>query len=160
MLQQQPLASVIIVVWNGKAVLPVCLEKLSMQSFRAFEVINVDNGSTNAALRGIQEEFPSPTLKIQQLDSNLGFAVTNNLGARLACGQWLALLNADAFPKPDWLEKLLLTAEQNQEYSPFASRQVQFNAPDLLDGAGDAYHSSGLAWRNGYNLPSERNKLE
>ncbi|HAW51440.1 MAG TPA: glycosyltransferase family 2 protein, partial [Flavobacteriales bacterium] len=69
----------------------------------------------------------------------------------MAKGKWLALLNADAFPEPDWLEKLVQAAEENPEYSFFSSRQIQANNPKLMDGAGDAYHISGLAWRNGYN---------
>lgn len=127
MLQQLPLASVLIVVWNGKAVLPACLEKLSTQLFRDFEVIIVDNGSTDAALHGIQEKFPSLSLKIQLLDSNHGFAMANNLGARLACGQWLTLLNADAFPEPDWLEKLLRAAQQNPEYDSSVPMKQRMN---------------------------------
>jgi hypothetical protein len=46
----------------------------------------------------------------------------------------------DVFPKPDWLESLLKAAQANLEYTAFSSRQIQFNAPDSLDGAGDGYH--------------------
>ena len=73
-------------------------------------------------------------------------------GARLARGQWLALLNADAFPEPDWLERLLEAAETIPN-AFFASRQIQANSTELLDGEGDVYHISGLAWRRNYGLP-------
>ncbi len=94
------------------------------------------------------------------MNENKGFAIANNIGARLAHGKRIALLNADAYPEPDWLEKLLKAAETNPEYTSFSSRQIQFNVPDLLDGAGDAYHISGLAWRNGYKLSSKTYGLE
>jgi GT2 family glycosyltransferase len=64
----------------------------------------------------------------------------------------LALLNADAFPEPDWLASLLEAAARFPN-ACFASRQIQANTPDLLDGEGDVYHVSGLAWRRNYGLP-------
>lgn len=150
-----PFVSIIIVTWNSVKYIYNCLEKLTTQTFQDFEVILVDNGSEDGTLDGLQEKYPAVNLLIHKLSSNLGFTVANNIGARLAHGKWLALLNADAFPEPDWLEKLLRTTEQNPEYSFFSSRQIQLNAPQLLDGAGDIYHISGLAWRNGYRLSSK-----
>jgi GT2 family glycosyltransferase len=93
-------------------------------------------------------------IQVKKLEVNKGYATANNIGSRLARGKWLALLNADAFPEPDWLEKLLHAAEANPEYKIFASRQLQANVPALLDGAGDAYHITGLAWRQDYNQSS------
>lgn len=150
-----PFVSIIIVTWNSVKYIYNCLEKLTTQTFQDFEVILVDNGSEDGTLDGLQEKHPAVNLLIHKLSSNLGFTAANNIGARLARGKWLALLNADAFPEPDWLEKLLRTTEQNPEYSFFSSRQIQLNAPQLLDGAGDIYHISGLAWRNGYRLSSK-----
>ena len=155
-MQSLPLVSVIIVTWNSKNHLSICMDHFLMQTFQDFEVILVDNGSEDNALDELQEKYPPLRLQVERLDANLGFAVANNIGASLACGKWLALLNADAFPEPDWLEQLLHATDQNPECSFFASRQIQFNTPHLLDGAGDTYHISGLAWRTGYNLPSEK----
>ncbi len=99
----------------------------------------------------------SRTFRIEKLTGNKGYAVANNIGARLAHGKWLALLNADAFPRSDWLEKLVMTAEKENGYDFFSSRQIQANQLSLVDGAGDAYHISGLAWRRCYNKPVEGN---
>ena len=62
------------------------------------------------------------------------------------------MLNADAFPNPDWLERLL-EAAQTYPNAFFASRQIQANHPDVLDGEGDVYHVSGLAWRHNHGFP-------
>lgn len=145
-----PLVSILIIFWNSEEHLPVCLGRLSSQTNRNFEIVLVNNGASRAVLEGLE----SDNLHVKHLDSNKGFAIANNLGARLARGKWLVLLNADAFPEPDWLEKLLQAADTNPECSFFSSRQIQANRPELLDGAGDAYHISGLAWRHGYNHPS------
>lgn len=149
-----PVFSVIILTWNSKAYLSNCISALSKQTFSDFEALVVDNGSTDDSLRALEDRQMVFPIRVERLGSNFGFAAANNIGARLARGRWLALLNADAFPEPDWLEKLLQTAEANSEFSFFSSRQVQAGRPELLDGAGDVYHISGLAWRHYYNLPS------
>jgi GT2 family glycosyltransferase len=146
-----PLVSIIIVSWNSAEHLPRCLDCLSMQTLQDFEVILIDNGSLDSGTNNLEQKYPQLTLCIERLTSNLGFALANNRGARIARGQWLALLNADAFPEPDWLEKILKAAKQYPEFSFFSSRQIQANHPHLLDGSGDEYHISGLAWRRFYN---------
>lgn len=155
-----PSVSVIIVSWNSAEHLPHCLDSLLLQTFQHFEVIVVDNGSSEPGMEGLEEKYPTLNLRVERLASNQGFAVANNTGARFARGKWLALLNADAFPKPDWLEKLLDAASKHPEFSFFSSRQLQFAQPDILDGAGDEYHISGLAWRRFYNHPAERYGLQ
>lgn len=155
-----PAISIIIVCWNSAAHLPRCLNTLTTQPYKDFEVIVIDNNSSDGSTENLVQLWPSLNLRLERLNENKGFAIANNIGVRLARGKWIALLNADVFPEPDWLEKLLRAAEQNPEYSAFSSRQIQNNAPHLLDGAGDAYHISGLAWRNGYKLPVKEYGLE
>jgi GT2 family glycosyltransferase len=151
-MQPLPHISVIIVTWNSEKYLPRCLEALVSQTFTDFEVFLVDNGSNDGSAHERELNWPTLHIHIERLGENHGFAVANNIGARLARGQWLALLNADAFPDPDWLERLLESAEVYPN-SFFASRQIQANKPDYLDGDGDVYHVSGLAWRQNYGLP-------
>jgi GT2 family glycosyltransferase len=150
-----PSVSVIIVSWNSATYLPRCLDHLSRQTFQNFEVLLIDNGSSESGLDELKQTYSTLDLHLERLASNQGFAVANNIGARLAQGSWLALLNADAFPKPDWLEKLLDAADRHREFSFFSSRQLQFAQQDILDGAGDEYHISGLAWRRFYNHPAQ-----
>ena len=154
-MQNHPPVSIVIVTWNSKQCLFECLKCLLAQTVHVFEIILVDNGSTDSSLDELPGKYPSLAMLISRLNSNLGFAIANNIGARLAHRKWLALLNADAFPEPNWLENLLIAAEENSEYNVFASRQLQANAPELLDGAGDAYHVTGMAWRQDYNRSSK-----
>lgn len=155
-----PIVSIVIVTWNSLKYLPTCLNYLLTQTFHDFEIILVDNGSEDGTLDELYEKYPLLNLSIHRLGSNFGFAVANNIGARLARGKWLALLNADAFPEPDWLNQLVQATKLYPEFNFFASRQIQAHNPELLDGAGDAYHISGLAWRQYYNQASQGNALQ
>jgi GT2 family glycosyltransferase len=146
-----PLISVILVTFNSAANMPRCLESLASQTLRNFEIIVVDNGSTDNGIGCDKKRFHDVSFLVKKLNQNFGFAVANNIGARLARGKYLALLNADAFPEPDWLEQLVQAAHENPKFTFFASRQIQANTPELLDGTGDEYHVSGLAWRQNYN---------
>lgn len=147
-----PLVSVIIVTWNNAIHLARCFESLVAQKSRDFEVIVIDNGSSDNTVFNLVENFQKLDLRFEKLETNHGFAFANNLGARFARGEWLATLNADAFPEPDWLEQLL-SAAGTIPNAFFASRQIQVNSPTLLDGEGDNYNVSGLAWRRNYGSP-------
>ena len=155
-----PLVSIVIVVWNSAKYLPRCLESLQAQSFRDFELIVVDNGSSDHCTVGLEDNYLGLNLRVVRQASNLGFAAGNNLGAGLAGGKWLVLLNADAFPEADWLSALIDASSQHENFSSFSSRQVRADDSRTLDGAGDAYHISGLAWRIGFGYPADRFGLE
>jgi len=141
--------AVIIVNWNGGSLLRRCLEALVRQRRPADHVILVDNASTDDSLAGVEDILPG--IELIRLTENAGFARANNIGARAATRfDALVLLNPDAFADPGWLEALVAAAERHPDVACFASRMRLADAPDLLDGAGDAYHVSGRAWRTGH----------
>jgi glycosyltransferase involved in cell wall biosynthesis len=76
-----PLVSVVITPWNSHSYLPRCLEHLAAQSFQGFEIIVVDNGSTDGSLDGLESKWPGLKFNIQYLEKNKGYAVANNCGA-------------------------------------------------------------------------------
>jgi GT2 family glycosyltransferase len=154
MISSSILTSILIPNWNGNEFLPRCLAAISTQTFTDFEVIVVDNASTDGSIAYLKEHHPDVT--VIELEKNLGFAAANNIGARKARGKWLALLNNDAFPEPDWLQSLMDATEKYPGFSFFASQLVKANNPDILDGAGDVYHISGMAWRRYYNFPVDK----
>jgi GT2 family glycosyltransferase len=138
--------SVIIVNWNGEPFLERCLDALMAQTIKPCEIILVDNASSDRSIE-ITRRFPS--VRLIALDRNTGFAQGNNLGIETASteSEWIALINPDAFAEPHWLETLLTAAESNPDFDIFGSMLVNAANPTLLDGAGDAYHISGLVWR-------------
>lgn len=119
------------------------------QTVKPHEIILVDNASSDRSLE-IARRFPS--VRLIALERNTGFAQGNNLAitAASAESQWIALINPDAFAEPGWLEALLGAAESNPGFDMLGSRLVSAADPGMLDGAGDAYHMSGLVWRLGH----------
>jgi GT2 family glycosyltransferase len=78
---------------------------------------------------------------------NLGFTAANNAAAARCETEFLALLNPDAVPEPDWLEKLVAAAKRHPRAASFASRQMLDAGRGLVDGLGDVYHPIGICWR-------------
>jgi len=147
--------SVIIVNWNGGALLSRCLSCVAAQQVLPERIVVIDNGSTDgsiAAARQMAEEDGrlAPRILFDLAGENLGFAAANNRGVALCDTDFIALLNADAFPEPGWLAALLDSAHEHPAVAAFGSRQVMDGSPDLLDGVGDVYHVSGLSWREGH----------
>jgi len=137
--------AVLIVNWNGGAYLTTALAALSKQRRPADRIIVVDNASTDGS-RDIVARLPG--VEVIALDENVGFAAGNNIAAETVSDcDWLAFLNPDAFPEPEWLENLLRAAAEHPDTAMFASELRLASDPSKLDGAGDAYHVSGLPWR-------------
>jgi GT2 family glycosyltransferase len=95
--------------------------------------------------------FPLHVTAIRQT-RNIGFAGANNQALARCTTPLVVLLNPDAFPDPDWLEKMLAAASAYPECAMFGSRLVSSGNPEVLDGDGDQYHVSGIVWRAGYGF--------
>jgi GT2 family glycosyltransferase len=144
--------TVVVVNFNAGDLLHRCLRALADQDIHHFDVIVVDNGSTDSSLDNLTGVCCN--LRIIRAGQNLGFAAANNLALQYSSSEWVALLNPDAFPSPDWLKRLLGAVERNPEFDFFASRAVLADRVDVLDGVGDVYHVSGLFWRRGHGVPA------
>lgn len=140
---------VVVVNYNSGELLQRCLAALERQTYPSFRVVVVDNASADASLAGIRERYP--VVQVLAQAENLGFAAGNNVGiaAAGAC-KWIACLNPDAFPEPDWLAELMQAAERHADFAFFGSKLILAKSPDRLDGTGDIYHVSGLAWRRDF----------
>jgi GT2 family glycosyltransferase len=154
--QAQMTVAVVIVNWNSGELLSRCLQSIETQQRRPDHIVLVDNASTDdsidrlgrTALRDVQ---------VIRLPRNVGFAAANNVAARAADRfDLLALLNPDAFAEPGWLAALVEAAERTPDAAAFASRMLLDSSPQYLDGAGDSYHGSGRAWRNGHRLAADQ----
>jgi GT2 family glycosyltransferase len=140
-------ASVIIVNWNGRHWLEQCLPALAAQSFRDFEVIVVDNGSSDGSREWLAEHWPDVRLLPQA--ANTGFAAGNNAGIRMAQGRYVVTLNNDTRPEGEWLAALVAAAH-SPAVGMVASKIVQWQRPDRLDSTGIEVDWLGVAWNRGW----------
>ena len=148
-----PKVTVVIPSWNGLAHLPECLAALERQTLRDFEVVIVDNASTDNGVEWVRAHHAD--VRIDLLPSNRGFAAAVNRGILVARGQFVALLNNDAVPEPRWLEALVDALERRREYSFAASLLVFYADPGRVNAAGDTYDILRLVGRNrGFGRPS------
>lgn len=143
-----PVISVVIVAFESAATLSQCLAALRAQTFGDFEVLLVDNGSSDGAAQAAAKADPS--IRLIEAGGNIGFAAGNNLAASQARGQWLALLNPDAYADPDWLEQLIAATQRWPHIRSFACLQKAADRPGKVDGAGDVLTLAGIPYRGAY----------
>lgn len=140
-------ATIIIPNWNGKKFLEVCLPSLSRQTFKKFETIIVDNGSTDDSVSFVKENYPNCSLII--FPENRGFSSAVNAGIEAAQGKYIALLNNDTEVDKNWLLNLINELDQNQEVGFCASKMLFYDDHTKLDGVGDIYLRGGMAVKLG-----------
>jgi len=151
--------AVLIVNFNSGLLLSECLRRVCAQTCRPERVIVVDNASSDGSADGMECDYPG--VEVICLVQNRGFAAANNLAAQQAGEvEWLALLNPDAFPEPDWLERWLAAAEAHPDCASFGACLVDARDPRRLDGTGDVYHVSGLAWRRDHGRQVADGQIE
>jgi GT2 family glycosyltransferase len=139
--------SVVIVNWNGAQHLPVCLNALRAQTYRAFEVIVADNASQDDSRLLLARDFPEVT--VIALPENRGFTGGNNAGIRAARGELIALLNNDTEADPRWLEEIVAAFERHPAAGLVASKMMLFERRDTFHTAGDFYRLDGMPGNRG-----------
>ena len=146
---KNPLISIVVVNYNSGEMLSKVMSALAIQTCLDFEVIVIDNHSTDKSWQvAEQTDFPCYLIR---LDENIGFAAANNLAiANHIKGEWIFLLNPDAYPEPECLEVINRHIARMPGIDCFACTLIDANDPARIDGIGDCYHVSGLHWRNGH----------
>ena len=100
--------SVIIPAFNAQAYIAEAIRSVQAQTFRNFEVIVVDDASTDATAAAVHELCAEDArIRYARMQANAGPAASRNRGLDLAQGEWVALLDADDRFHPDRLETLL-----------------------------------------------------
>lgn len=142
-----PKISIIIPNLNGADFLAPCLGSLKKQSFSDYELIIIDNASTDNSLVLVKEKFPQST--IFSFTKNEGFAVAVNKGISLAKGEYIFLLNNDTELDVNCLNVLNGFLDSNPEVSFCATKMLYFYDRNIIDIAGDIMTIYGIAHKKG-----------
>jgi GT2 family glycosyltransferase len=143
--------TVIIPTWNGRELLTAALRSLREQRFRDFEVLVVDNGSTDGTAAHVRAQHPEA--EVLELAENHGFAGAVNAGIGRAGGEYVALLNNDMELDPAWLDELVAALDGEPGAGSAACKLRMLHEPGVLDGAGDVVTWYGATWRRGHGEP-------
>jgi len=154
-----PEISIIIVTWNSIKYLPTLFNSINIQTLRNFEVIVVDNGSSDNSVFWIEQNYPNVT--IIRNNSNLGFAKANNQGISLSKSPYVLLCNTDIVMAANLLEQLYYKIKSDSTIGSVGGKLLKSTADlnnpansDIIDSTGIAINRSRRAVDRGEN---ERN---
>jgi hypothetical protein len=129
-----PLVSIIIPHWRGQKILQRSLASLQRCSYRAVEILLVDNGCDDGSVQRAQQEFPE--IRVLRLEKNLGFAGGCNFGLQNAAGKYALLFNDDAEATPDFLDPLVEIMESDPQIAACQPKIRSLEFPEKFDYAG------------------------
>jgi GT2 family glycosyltransferase len=145
--------SVIIVNYNGFEHLKKCVASLLHSEYPFYEIIIVDNASSDDSVSRIKREFEEYKNKIIILDlpKNLGFAVGNRIGANKAIGEYLLLLNSDTKVEPSTLSELVNIMDKDLSIGVAQGKILLMDKQDTFDSAGATMNVLGDSRSRGVN---------
>jgi GT2 family glycosyltransferase len=143
----KPIISIVIPHLNGRHHLDDCLQSLRRQTWRDFETLLVDNGSTDGTQAYLAEHYPE--VKLIQLPENRGFTGACNAGWLAAQGEIIILLNNDTEADPNWLAEVMGAFARHPRAGSIASKMRLFDRRDHLHTAGDYYRVDGIPGNRG-----------
>ena len=144
-----PRVSVVIPTWNQGVLLAAALRSLRAQTFADFEIVVVDNGSSDGTVAMLADQFPE--VRLVAFAENRGFAAATNAGLRAALGDILVCLNNDVECDARWLASLVSALDRLPDVGSVASKMMDVKRPGIIDAAGDAM--SLRAWNIGHGEP-------
>lgn len=144
--------TVIIPNYNGLAFLEPCMAALEAQTVRDFDLLVVDNGSTDGSAEWLSaRQIPTIFLK-----ENTGFSGAVNAGIRAAKTPYVILLNNDTEAKPFYVGELLRAIEASPRIFSVSPKMIQLHHKELMDDGGDMYSIMGWAYQRGVGQEIER----
>jgi GT2 family glycosyltransferase len=130
--------SIVIPNWNGIKFIGMCLDSIALSTFKDYEVIVVDNGSSDGSKELVAEKYP--WVRHIKLPDNMGFAIACNEGIKAAKSDYICLLNNDIEVDPDWMAELYEGMERHPECGMGTSKMMFLDNRDVFYNTGDLFH--------------------
>ena len=142
----KPLVSIIIVNYNGYHLLKNCLNSILKNSYKNYEIIIADNGSTDNSLQQIRTDFKKNLSKIKILDlkKNLGPSLARNKAFKQSTGEIIAFLDNDTEVDKNWILEALKLFKTNSKIGVLQCKLLLLDQPTKIDYAGELLGSLGF----------------
>ena len=139
----QPLVSIIILNYNANQLILDCIESITKTNYENFEIIVVDNASTDNSHIKCKEKFEK--IRLIENEKNLGYCEGNNVGIKNAKGELIVILNPDTIVHPDWLSELIRVYNEHGEalYQP---KHLSLNEKSVIMSTGNMMHIFGFGY--------------
>jgi len=151
-----PSVSIVIVNFNGRELLKQCLRTLLGTGYPNYEIVVVDNASTDGSLTELKQSFGSDSrIRIVENSENVGHSEGCNIGARMTKGQYLVFLDSDIeFDDEDWLWELVRVMENDDTVGLAQAKIVLAEDKRCLDSVCVAVDALGT-WAANYGAKEE-----
>lgn len=145
--------SIIIVNYNGEFYLDRCLDSLKDTTYPNFEVIVIDNNSSDRSSDLVKSKYPY--VKLIELKKNLGFAPANNLGAEVGKGDFYIFLNNDTIVTKTWLYELVKAIVGSQDDKVAIAQSFLVRQDGEIDSSGDFIDKFGRPYSSKLENPPD-----
>lgn len=147
-----PFVSIIVVTYNNENDIADCLDSILNQDYQDFEVIVVDNSSTDRTVERIIDKFAKDVrVKLIESKENTGYAGGNNIGFQNSKGEFVVLLNPDLVVDKEWLVNLVQACELLKDnIGIVCSNVLLFDKQDTINACGNIIHLTGFVFSRFY----------
>jgi GT2 family glycosyltransferase len=149
MKKQSGLVSVVIITFNSAAHIERCINSIESQSYPHIEILVIDNGSKDGSLALVQKIASKGRIQLFA-GANVGFSKANNIGIGASKGEFVLVLNADAFPLPDYIGKCVEALCRNEFIGTVIGKLISDADTSIIDSAGLYIYREGLCVDRGH----------
>jgi GT2 family glycosyltransferase len=147
-------ASIIILSYNSREDLAECIPSLMSQTYQDFEIIVVDNASTDGSEIFTRTNYPE--IKVIQTGKNLGYPAGNNVGFEVAEGEFIVVVNPDTVADPEWLAELIKPLKNDPTIAATTSKILIYHQKDKINTCANINHHTGLTFCRGFNKSADQ----
>lgn len=146
------MVSIILINWNGKQFLPACLDAIAGQSYRDYEVVIIDNNSTDASQDLLRQRQTPPAARLLLNAQNLGYCGGANQGVRETRGEYVLLLNPDVMLHEEYLARLIGGMQGDPTIGTATGKVLRFDR-HTIDSTGQFLRKDLTPLERGYGEP-------
>jgi len=147
---QQKLVSVIVVNFNGRDFLKILFPSLLKTNYEKFEIILVDNASSDGSIEYVRGNFKDERISIVENDKNYGPAAARNIGFKKSGGEYIVFLDNDTEVDGEWLVELVKVFESDSKIAVAQCKLLNMVERNRFDHAGDYLTPLGILYERSH----------